>query len=50
MSASESRISDADVAEISTELVTRQAMQQADVAVLSQANTASQSALSLLKG
>jgi len=49
MSASESRIRDADVAEISTELVTRQIMQQAGVAVLSQANTSSQSALSLLQ-
>lgn len=49
MSASESRIRDADVAEISTELVTRQIMQQAGVAVLAQANTSSQSALSLLQ-
>jgi flagellin len=49
MSASESRIRDADVAEVSTELVTRQIMQQAGVAVLSQANTSSQSALSLLQ-
>jgi flagellin len=50
MSASESRIRDADVAEVSTELVTRQIMQQAGVAVLSQANTSSQSALSLIGG
>ncbi|MCC6237058.1 MAG: flagellin [Dehalococcoidia bacterium] len=50
MSASESRIRDADVAEVSTELVTRQIMQQAGVAVLSQANTSSQSVLSLLQG
>ncbi len=50
MSASESRIRDADVAEISTELVTRQIMQQAGVAVLSQANTSSQSVLALLQG
>jgi flagellin len=49
MSASESRIRDADVAEVSTELVTRQIMQQAGVAVLAQANTSSQSALSLLQ-
>ena len=49
MSASESRIRDADVAEISTELVTHQIMQQAGVAVLAQANTSSQSALSLLQ-
>lgn len=50
MSASESRIRDADVAEVSTELVTRQIMQQAGVAVLSQANTSSQSVLALLQG
>ncbi len=49
MSASESRIRDADVAEVSTELVTRQIMQQAGVAVLSQANTSSQAVLSLLQ-
>ena len=48
VSASESRIRDADVAEVSSELVTRQIMQQAGVAVLAQANTAPQSALSLL--
>ena len=39
LAASESRIRDADIAEVSTELVTRQIMQQAGVAVLSQANT-----------
>ncbi len=50
MSASESRIRDADVAEVSTELVTRQIMQQAGVAVLAQANTSSQSVLALLQG
>ena len=49
MSASESRIRDADIAEVSTELVTRQIMQQAGVAVLSQANTSSQSVLALLQ-
>ena len=48
MSASESRIRDADIAEVSTELVTRQIMQQAGIAVLAQANTSSQSVLSLL--
>ena len=48
VSASEPRIRDADVAEVSSELVTRQIMQQAGVAVLAQANTAPQSALSLL--
>ncbi len=49
LAASESRIRDADIAEVSTELVTRQIMQQAGVAVLAQANTASQSVLSLLQ-
>ena len=48
MSASESRIRDADIAEVSTELVTRQIMQQAGVAVLAQANVSSQSVLALL--
>jgi flagellin len=48
MSASESRIRDADIAEVSTELVTRQIMQQAGVSVLAQANTSSQSVLQLL--
>ena len=48
LSASESRIRDADIAQVSSELVTRQIMQQASVAVLAQANTAPQSALSLL--
>jgi len=50
LSASESRIRDADIAAVSSELVTRQIMQQAGVAVLSQANSASQSVLSLLRG
>ena len=49
LTASESRIRDADIAEVSTELVTRQIMQQAGVAVLAQANTASQSVLALLQ-
>ncbi len=49
MAASESRIRDADIAEVSTELVTRQIMQQAGVAVLAQANISSQSVLSLLQ-
>ena len=48
LSASESRIRDADVAEVSSELVTRQIMQQAGVAVLAQANTSPQAALALL--
>ena len=50
LSASESRIRDADIAAVSSELVTRQIMQQAGVAVLSQANSAPQSVLSLLRG
>ena len=49
LSASESRIRDADIAQVSSELVTRQIMQQAGVAVLSQANSAPQSVLSLLQ-
>ena len=48
LSASESRIRDADIAMVSSELVTRQIMQQAGGAVLAQANSAPQSALSLL--
>ena len=48
LSASESRIRDADVAEVSSELVTRQIMQQAGIAVLAQANTSPQAALALL--
>jgi flagellin len=49
LAASESRIRDADIAEVSTELVTRQIMQQAGIAVLAQANTSAQSVLSLLR-
>jgi flagellin len=48
LSASESRIRDADIAMVSSELVTRQIMQQAGVSVLAQANQAPQSVLSLL--
>ena len=49
LAASESRIRDADIAEVSTELVTRQIMQQAGITVLAQANTSAQSVLSLLQ-
>jgi flagellin len=49
LSASESRIRDADIAEVSSELVTRQIMQQAGVAVLAQANSAPQAVLKLLQ-
>ena len=50
LSASESRIRDADIAKLSSELVTRQIMQQAGVSVLSQVNSSAQIALSLLQG
>ena len=48
LSASESRIRDSDIASVSSELVTRQIMQQAGVAVLAQANTSAQAALGLI--
>ena len=46
--ASESRIRDADIAQVSSELVTRQIMQQAGIAVLAQANAAPQAVLALI--
>ena len=49
LSASESRIRDADIAMVSSELVTRQIMQQAGVSVLAQANAAPQAVLALLQ-
>ena len=49
LSASESRIRDADIAAVTTELVSKQIMQQAGVSVLGQANSSSQVALSLLQ-
>jgi flagellin len=49
LTASESRIRDADVASLSTQLVSSQILSQAGTAVLSQANQASQSVLSLLR-
>jgi flagellin len=49
LTASESRIRDADVASLSTEMVSNQILQQAGTAVLSQANQSSQSILSLLR-
>jgi len=49
LSASESRIRDADIAQVSSDLVAKQIMQQAGVAVLSQANTAPQAVLQLLQ-
>jgi flagellin len=48
LSASESRIRDADIAEVSSQMVTQQIMQQAGISVLAQANTAPQSVLALL--
>ena len=50
LTASESRIRDADVAELSTMMVSNQILQQAGTAVLAQANQASQSVLTLLRG
>ena len=49
LSASESRIRDADIAVVSSELVTRQIMQQAGVSVLAQANQSPQAVLELLQ-
>jgi flagellin len=49
LTASESRIRDADVAALSTEMVSNQILQQAGTAVLSQANQSSQAVLSLLR-
>jgi flagellin len=46
---SESRIRDADIAKVSSEMISRQIMQQAGVAVLAQANTAPQAVLALLQ-
>ncbi|MFN0145897.1 MAG: flagellin [Dehalococcoidia bacterium] len=50
LSAAESRIRDADVAELSSKMVSNQILQQAGVSVLSQANQAPQAVLSLLRG
>ena len=49
LSASESRIRDADIASVSSDLVTAQILQQAGISVLSQANQAPQAALALLQ-
>ena len=49
LTASESRIRDADIASLSTQMVSNQILQQAGTAVLSQANQSSQSVLSLLR-
>ncbi len=50
LTASESRIRDADVAELSSQMVAAQILQQAGVSVLSQANQTPQAILSLLQG
>jgi flagellin len=50
LSASESRIRDADIAALSSEMVAAQILQQAGVSVLSQANQTPQAILSLLQG
>jgi len=49
LSAAESRIRDADVAELSSSMVSQQILQQAGISVLSQANQAPQAVLSLLR-
>ncbi|MCC7364561.1 MAG: flagellin [Dehalococcoidia bacterium] len=49
LSAAESRIRDADVAELSSMMVSNQILQQAGVSVLSQANQSPQAVLNLLK-
>ena len=49
LTASESRIRDADIASLSTQMVSNQILQQAGTAVLSQANQSSQAVLSLLR-
>ncbi len=49
LSAAESRIRDADVAELSSMMVSQQILQQAGISVLSQANQAPQAALALLQ-
>jgi flagellin len=49
LTASESRIRDADIAHLSTQMVSNQILQQAGTAVLSQANQSSQAVLKLLQ-
>ena len=49
LSAAESRIRDADVAELSSQMIRNQIIQQAGVAVLAQANSAPQAVLALLR-
>lgn len=49
LSAAESRIRDADIAELSSAMVSQQILQQAGISVLSQANAAPQAAINLLR-
>ncbi len=49
LTSSDSRIRDADIAQLSTEMVSAQILQQAGVSVLAQANQTSQAVLQLLK-
>ena len=49
LTASESRVRDADIASLSSKMASFQILQQAGTAVLSQANQSSQSVLSLLR-
>ncbi|MGE5596179.1 MAG: flagellin [Hyphomicrobiales bacterium] len=49
LSAAESRIRDADIAELSSEMVSNQILQQAGVSVLAQANQSPQAVLKLLQ-
>jgi len=49
LTASESRIRDADIAALSSQMVSNQILQQAGTAVLAQANQSSQSVLKLLQ-
>jgi flagellin len=50
LTASESRIRDADIAELSSQMASNQILQQAGTAVLAQANQSAQSVLTLLRG
>ena len=50
LSAAQSQLADADIAKVSSQMVTQQIMQQAGISVLAQANSAPQAVLSLLKG
>ena len=49
LGASEGRIRDADIAAVSSQLITAQILQQAGISVLAQANQAPQAALALLQ-